>query len=696
MESAFPFTVPEDAIVKEASGQERPTSILKVRRKVDPEWSKYVIQRLEPNKVRPLILHSWNRSRNIYHIDPGIPGSPVSLSSEEVLCRSRENEVLQIAQPIFRDIIKVLMETGHVLTFFDSEGWMLQSDGDPEVREALKGINFYPGANWKEEVVGTNGPGTALAEKRPMQVCGSEHYVEALHSWVCFGAPILDPLTQKVLAVIDATGYKETVHPHTLLLISTVAHAIEQEIRRRQSPKDEAILNEFFRMAAGRLSDGLLAVDHRGRVLQMNSAAAQILRLQEPINNLDECAALRFDFSAILCQQGFEPEPKERRIYCGETDRYITMVAYPLSHEGRTFGAVFLLPNQAGHSGSVDPPSEREPRSSNIRQPRARYRFEDILGGSTEIRQAVKLARIAATNYLSVLITGESGTGKEVMAQAIHNGSSRAAGPFVAVNCGSIPSELIEAELFGYEPGAFTGARRGGSRGKFEEADGGALFLDEVSEMSPSAQVALLRVLEEKQVVRLGSSRPRTVDVRIIADTNKDLRQEMEAEKFRRDLFYRLNVLTIDLPPLRQRREDIPVLASAFLERVAAQLGRYGLSFSPDAISTLMKYDWPGNVRELRNVVERIAAFCESLVISAKDLPQEIQLSRASAESDTQWNVLADQERQRLLEVLRECKGNVTEAAQQLRISRMTLYRKLKRYEVSKGEIFRSEQLSRN
>jgi transcriptional regulator with PAS, ATPase and Fis domain len=278
-----------------------------------------------------------------------------------------------------------------------------------------------------------------------------------------------------------------------------------------------------------------------------------------------------------------------------------------------------------------------------------------------------------------VVISGESGTGKELFAQAIHGASARAAGPFVAVNCGSIPAPLLEAELFGYEAGAFTGGRKDGNAGKFEEASGGTLFLDEVSELSPQGQTALLRILQEREIVRLGGSTPRRVDVRIVAATNRELRPEVAARRFRQDLYYRLDVLSLAIPPLRQRVEDVPLLAQAFLEQAEAEVGRTGLRLSDEAVAALQGFTWPGNVRQLQNVILRAAAMASGNEILASHLPAEI--SRTVNDQPRPCAPAGDgPERQALGARLERHAWNVARAAEELGVSRMTLYRRMQRF----------------
>jgi transcriptional regulator with PAS, ATPase and Fis domain len=311
------------------------------------------------------------------------------------------------------------------------------------------------------------------------------------------------------------------------------------------------------------------------------------------------------------------------------------------------------------------------------------------------------VSKVAQTDS-TVLITGESGTGKELVARSIHLQSRRAVGPFVPVNVGAIPESLVESELFGYVRGAFTGAV-GDRRGLIEEADGGTLFLDEIGEMPVSVQVKLLRTLESNEVRRLGDNAMRMVDIRVVAATNRDLHADVGARRFREDLYYRLNVVQIDLPPLRDRREDIGLLAAYFLERAGRRAGRAQLEFSPEARALLERYDYPGNVRELENAIEHAVAVVEGTTILPSDLPAALATPRLLPRDATRdagraarlpagrvglregedprdiWS-LADIEREHIQRVLRRHGGNSTAAARQLGISRTTLWRKLRQY----------------
>ena len=311
------------------------------------------------------------------------------------------------------------------------------------------------------------------------------------------------------------------------------------------------------------------------------------------------------------------------------------------------------------------------------------YRFENIIAKSSKMQRVIEVIKVVAKSNATVLITGESGTGKELVVRAIHSQSHRQGKPFVAVSCAALPESLLESELFGHEKGSFTGAYAQ-KKGKFEFANRGTLFLDEVGEMSANIQVHLLRVLEEKEFTRVGGNEPIKVDVRVISATNKDLKRAIAAGEFREDLYYRLNVVTIELPPLRERKEDVPLLAQHFLSKFALENKKEITGFSPEATEFLLGYDWPGNVRELENAIERAVILAKDSLITVADLPQEnISLARSSPIGKK----LKETEKNHILNVLSETGGNYSEAARILGITRMTLYNKAREYGLSVKKI---------
>lgn len=304
-----------------------------------------------------------------------------------------------------------------------------------------------------------------------------------------------------------------------------------------------------------------------------------------------------------------------------------------------------------------------------------RYRFENIIAKSSQMRRIIEVIKVVAKSNATVLITGESGTGKELVARAIHAQSYRKDKPFIAVSCAALPESLLESELFGHEKGSFTGAHAQ-RKGKFEAANKGSLFLDEIGEMSANIQVHLLRVLEEKEFNRVGGNELIKVDVRVIVATNRDMKEAVAQGKFREDLYYRLNVVTIEVPPLRERREDILLLANHFLKKFTAENNKEVTGFSPEATDFLLKHAWPGNVRELENAIERAVILAQGATIEVTHLRQDNPpLPPPPAGKD-----LAEMEKNHILNVLKESGGNLSETARLLKISRVTLYNKIKAY----------------
>lgn len=317
----------------------------------------------------------------------------------------------------------------------------------------------------------------------------------------------------------------------------------------------------------------------------------------------------------------------------------------------------------------------------------AKYSFEDIIGSSSAVKEVKDLAKKAGNTNSNVLIVGESGTGKELYAHAIHNSSKRVLGPFVKINCAAIPPELLEAELFGYEEGAFTGAKKGGKKGKFEIAIGGTIFLDEIGDMPMNMQVKILRVIQEKEIERVGGNVVKQVDVRIIAATNKNVEQAVRDGKFREDLYYRLNVIKISLPTLRERKEDIPELANMLRIKVSNRLGMYVEGISKESIECLVNYNWPGNIRELENVIERAINILDSdLIIQPEHLPERLRKNKFKSyikENKYLKEIIESIEKDVILECLNKTKWNKNKTAKSLGISRAGLYKKIEEYKLS-------------
>jgi len=313
--------------------------------------------------------------------------------------------------------------------------------------------------------------------------------------------------------------------------------------------------------------------------------------------------------------------------------------------------------------------------------------FSDIVGRSANMQRVFELIKKASEVDSNVLIQGESGTGKEIMAKAIHRNSARRKSVFLAIDCGALPETLLETTLFGYEKGAFTGAIKT-TKGYFEEADGGTLFLDEIGEASPSLQIRLLRCLQEKEIIRVGGTKSYTIDVRMVLATNKDLQEEVVKRRFRKDLFYRINVIKIDLPPLRERREDIPLLASYFIEKYCSSMNKEKKIIHPKALQILMNHEWPGNVRELQNVIERIVALHTGETITDKNVSEHITIFRGEEEYDFVEHSYDKAkelfEKKYVGNLLKRFPKDLNKASLHAKLHPATLYRKIKQYEILK------------
>lgn len=427
------------------------------------------------------------------------------------------------------------------------------------------------------------------------------------------------------------------------------------------------------------MSDGLIVLDRFGILRYLNAPGRRILGVHGN-ENIGRPLKDVIDFEPFITdifrtKRGYVD--RELKITSSKINIHILDTAVPIIDDGEVVSIVNTFHEIA-----------RAHRLSNrMAGDRARYRFSDIIGTSAPLLAAIAIAERAARSSANVLLCGESGTGKEVFAQSIHNGGRRAAAPFVAVNCAALPRDLIESELFGYAPGSFTGADKSGRPGRFELATGGTIFLDEISEMPLDVQAKLLRVLQERQVTRIGGGTSISIDVQVIAAANRDLWAMVGASSFRSDLYYRLNVLRIDIPPLRVRRDDIEPLVDHSLQRTCTLMHRPMLRLGPQALAALKAYHWPGNVRELQNVIERLVSMTdddEAESVPPTWLEPEIPGEYPAPNDETDEPLsLAEAERRAIAAAMRAHDDNITRAAHTLGITRPTLYAKLRRMALS-------------
>jgi PAS domain S-box-containing protein len=626
---------------------------------------------LDVRHLSPEIASSWQRCHNL-GVDPLCPEchsvDPLQLKDRLY----QRQHLVKIARPVMKRLYNSVKSTGFQVVLSDETGFLLDVIGDSDVVSLTREVGMYPGGDGSEASKGTNAIGTAIFERKPVQVCAAEHYCKPNHFLVCSASPIFDADGQ-MAGVLDLSGDYRSSNVRNLGMVVAAAGSIEKQLRPQRSTEKMYNAYRQSNLPLRNMSEGMISVDNRGIITEINSKGAEIFGIDPKrmrgrhITQLTEC---RIPLLQIL-NEGMQYEDQE--VVCGPSGKKIRSSASRLRDEG---GAVI---------GAVATFREISKWKSPSRQhhPVApRLSVDDIVGGSAGMTELKARTRMAAASVSTVLVQGESGTGKELVAQAIHYSGQRNTGPFVAVNCAALPETLIESELFGYEGGSFTGAKKGGQAGKFELANGGTLFLDEIGDMPLSAQIKLLRVIQERKVTRIGASAERTIDIRIVAATLMDLKEEVKAGRFRQDLYYRLNVLDLRIPPLRERLEDIPVLAQNLSLKIAKRMKVDAKEFDEYLLEKLKAYSWPGNVRELENMIERAINMAgDDPLLRAEhfDLAASGAARRLAAEAAPLLS-LADMEKEMIRRTIAHYKHNIHKAAISLGISRNTLYRKLKEY----------------
>ena len=615
--------------------------------------------------VKREITESWIRCKK-YKVDPK-GGRVYSLDKEELSKKLNENgELITVASYIMENLYKTVEGSGFSIILTDKEGYILKVIGDKDVMNKGEEMNFVEGSLWNEEEVGTNAIGTSLYLDAPIQTIGAEHYRERQHSWSCSATTIHDE-EGNIIGCLDMSGNAEDAHPHTLGMVLTAAYYIEKQLALVRSNK---LLNATFQS----ISEGMIILDENFIIKRVNETACKILKYTA-------FQILNMDIKEIIYDKDFINEQIIKNKFYHNLDSDFTvkgnkkvkcnMNAVPILINNKLIGVVITF----SKASSLHKVANRVVGYNAI------YNFKDIVTKNHKVKETIKYAKKASLSSCNVLIQGESGTGKELFAQSIHNYSSRADGPFIAVNCASIPKELMESELFGYEKGAFTGALKEGHPGKFELAEGGTIFLDEIGEMPLDMQSKLLRVLDNKKVCRIGGTYEKRLNVKVIAATNRDLLKEIEKKNFREDLYYRLNVMNIKIIPLRERREDIELLLNYFINRLNKEHCKEK-KYTKGYLEVLKGNLWRGNIRELQNVVERSYYLSENDLIDEEVIYSEGD--RTSKELEENYNIVKVEsvERDNIEKALLKCGGNVLNAANLLGISRATIYRKINKYDI--------------
>ena len=639
-------------------------------------WNKFVTTGECVPDVAPLIAQSWARCRALGH-DPKRGPAVVVVERKELERRvARNRDLLTVAVPILNELQALVKDLGFLTLLTDSDGVILEMLPGGELRGAGTEGNLRAGGMWGEEQAGTGAIGLALRHGQPVQVVGCEHFFEEAHDMTCSAAPIFNH-DNRLIGILNLSGPREEAHLHTLGIVVVASKAITNQLRIEEDRRQIWLANEYLRTVINSVSDGVVAIDSNGFIKEINSEAANILAT-------DTLLARGKDIQEFVGKQSLF-----KRVVAGGkpvTDIETTMEAgrgYIHCHVSAT--PIFLANGQVvGAVATLKEMKKLQKVVNQITGAEARFTFANIIGESSAMQRAIHLAQVAARNMHTVLIQGESGTGKELFAQAIHN-ASLAGQPFVALNCAAIPETLIESELFGYNAGSFTGASRNGRPGKFELANDGTIFLDEIGEMPLNIQTVLLRVLQERSVVRIGGLRSIPINVRVIAATSKDLAVEVPKGNFRQDLFYRLNVFEVRIPPLRERIGDITQLVDYLVAGISARFGKSVAGVSLPVLKRMCSYHWPGNVRQLENVVERAISLVDGDIIEEQHLPDflkaESPIQADEFPRDARPSNMEEVEKKAILEAVRNF-GERQQAARSLGISRSTLYRRLKRYKV--------------
>lgn len=544
-------------------------------------------------EISDAILASQARSR-IGGIDPALDRMRVQDEQYYGEYVEANRSFLEAADRIVENVGKPMDMTHSMIQLFTPHGMLVKSCGDAGILKKAERINNVPGGICSEQAVGTTGVGLALELGKPSLVIGREHYCEMFQDWTCLAYPIMDPGSKQVAGVLNITGRQEAFTPHTIGLIQYGVFSIERLLHARNVQRDCLLLKMLIRET--RAHHPVMIVNRFGEVLHSTDHFPSLPGMADlkPLISLHD--------PEVELQLSFHD------------DREIRLASKQVWRE-RQFLGWWIQAHPV-------------PKYSAKAAIKPHVTFDRLIGRSAPFHTAVDVGRKAAASHATVLLLGDTGTGKELFARSIHNESPRKAKPFVAINCGAVPRELVGSELFGYEEGAFSGAKKGGEKGKFELAQGGTLFLDEVGELPLEHQVYLLRVLQEKTLRRIGGTKEITLDVRVIAATNGDLKQMVEQKCFRRDLYFRLNIIALHLPSLAERgSRDIALLADYFLDMYNEQENK-AVSLAAEVYEALAAYAWPGNVRELENVICRFVVLADGHAVTGDDLPPELQQHR--------------------------------------------------------------------
>ncbi len=613
--------------------------------------------------ITEAIERSWRRCL-ASGIDTQSPSNIEVVTAQE-LARKREqnHQLLTLARPEMETLSEQIAHTRNVVILTDDEGLILHSMGSQHLLHDEQRLSLSAGTSWSESQRGTNAIGTAIFEQSALTVRGAEHFMSYHHALNCSAVPIFGAENQ-LIATLDVSNDYNVSQQHTLALVKMSAQMIENRLFLASHQSDVVLHFHARPEFIGTLWEGVAMFTDHGELVASNRSGQFQLGLNTQRSRLNHTQGEpQLNFNQLF---DMSIESLLRQI--GSADKLV--IPLRLNNGARIYVQVELLHKKPQPSKPA--PVSKRTSAANL----------DLLNsGDAKIERAIAQVKQVLSRDIPILIQGETGVGKELFARAIHEASAQHKGPWIAVNCAALPEGLIEAELFGYEEGAFTGAKRKGSPGKIEQANGGTLFLDEIGDMPLSLQARLLRVLQERTVTPLGSTKSIPVSFALVSATNLKLKEKVESGEFRSDLYYRLNGLSVSLPPLRQR-SDLTALINIIMQIEHAD----DVKITPEVMDVFEQHPWPGNIRQLHNVLRTALALADGTLISELHLTQDFideiktadkteALSEAVALNNQN---LDDVTSNAIVKAMEKHSGNVSAVARQLNISRNTLYRKLK------------------
>ncbi|MES2014007.1 MAG: sigma-54-dependent Fis family transcriptional regulator [Pseudomonadota bacterium] len=617
---------------------------------------------VQQGAIAEAIERSWRRCL-ANGVNTHSPSSLEVVTAQELALKREQNrQLLTLAQPEMETLNEQIAHTRNIVILTDDEGVILHSLGGHHFLQEEQRIALSAGASWHEDHRGTNAIGTVLVEQAALTVQGAEHFMAHHHSLSCSAVPIFGAENQ-LIATLDVSNDFSMSQQHTLALVKMSAQMIENRLFLASYQSDVVLHFHARPEFIGTLWEGVAMFTEAGQLVAINRSGQFQLSLNSQHTNQAN-AKPQIDFSQL-----FDMPLSNLMRQVASTDKLI--IPLRLNNGARLYVQVELLHKKR----QLSTPAVRAVKRTSAAN------LDLLNSGDTKIERAIQQIKQVLSRDIPILIQGETGVGKELFARAIHEASAQHKGPWVAVNCAALPDGLIEAELFGYEEGAFTGAKRKGSPGKIEQADGGTLFLDEIGDMPLSLQARLLRVLQERTVTPLGSSKSIPVNFSLISATNLKLKDKVESGEFRSDLYYRLNGLSVALPPLRER-SDLQALINVIMQ--VEQAGE--VKITPEVMAIFKAHAWPGNIRQLHNVLRTALALADGQPIGELHLTQDFidelnipaEMNTQSNASPLQVSALDDLATNAIRSAMQSQSGNISAVARQLGISRNTLYRKLK------------------